>query len=115
MRDKYGKIIDSFYWACMVNKNMIIEGADQEQVLQLIKDPMCNAWKAKLKGKKTVDLTTLVDEEPIAPQRASQMISMKPAEVWELFKEEMNTKSPEQVEMLKNMIKALLKSQALAH
>ena len=61
--------------------------------------------------RKLVDKTDI----PIALQTASQMISMKPVEVWELVEEEMVEKSPEQVEMVKGMIKSLLKSQALAH
>ena len=36
VRDAYGKIIDSFYWACKANKNTIIEGVDREQVLQSV-------------------------------------------------------------------------------
>ena len=68
-----------------------------------------------IKIKKTVDPSTLVEEGEITPQTASQIISMKPAEVWELVKEEMSVKSPEQVKMMKDMIKALLKLQSLAH
>ena len=49
MQDEYAKIIDSFYWACMANKNMIVENADRQQVLQPIKDLMCKAWKLTLK------------------------------------------------------------------
>ena len=115
MRDTYGKIIESFYWACLVNKNTIIEAADRDQVLQSIRDPKCKAWKLKLNGRKMVDPTSLVDEGPIAPQTVLQIISMKPAEVWELVEEEMSAKKPEQVKMLKEMIKNICKSQVLAH
>ena len=115
MRDAYAKIIDSFYWACMANKNTINGDVDREQVLQSIRDPKCKAWKMKLKGKKMIDPTTLVDDDVIAPQKASQIISMKPNKVWELVEEEMVNKSPEQVKMMKDMIKVLLRSQSLAH
>ena len=94
---------------------MIIEGADPEQVLQLIRDPKCKAWKMKLNGKKMVDLTALVDDNQIALQTASQMISLKPTEVWELVEEEVSAKKPEQIRMLKDRTKSLCKSQALAH
>ena len=30
MRESYGEIIESFYWAYMANKNNIIEGADRD-------------------------------------------------------------------------------------
>ena len=89
----------------MAKKNTIVENADRQQVLQSINDLMCKSWKLKLKGKMTVDPSTLVDEGEIAPQKASQMISMKPAEVWELVEEEMSMKSPDQVKMMKDTIK----------
>ena len=66
MRESYGEIIESFYWACMANKNNIIEGGDRDQVLQSIRDPDCKAWTLKLKGRKTVDPASIVDNLPIA-------------------------------------------------
>ena len=33
MRDAYGKIIESMYWACQANKQTIVNGADPEEVL----------------------------------------------------------------------------------
>ena len=73
MCEEYSKIIDSFYWACIANKNTIVEGTARDQVLQSIKDLTCKAWKLKLKGQTTADPRKLVDEEdvPIAPQTAS--------------------------------------------
>ena len=113
MQAEYLKIIDSFYWAYIADKTKIVEGAGKDQILQSIKDPTCKVWKLKLKGQKLADPRKLVDKEkiPIAPQTASQLISTKPREVWELVKEEMAQKTPQQVDMLKGIIK---KSQALA-
>ena len=93
--DSYKKIIESFYWACRANKNMITEGADSKQVLQSIKDPKCKAWKLKLTRKKTVDPTSLIDELPIVPQTASQMVTMKPEDMMELIEEEISMRKPE--------------------
>ena len=115
MHEVYGQIIGSFYWACRVNKNNIIEDADRDQVLQSIKDPNCKAWKMKLNGRKTVDPTSIIDEAPIGPQTASEMISMKPEEMFEMLEEDLVRKTPEQVQHIKNTIKNLCKSQALAH
>ena len=115
MRNAYKKIIDNFIWACRANKNTIIEGADCEQVLQSVWDPKCKAWKLKLNGRKTVDPTSLVDDEPIAPQTASQIVSMKPQEVLKLVEEEISTRKPEQKWMIWETIKNVCKSQALAH
>ena len=102
MTEEYKKIIDSFYWACMVNKNTIVENAARDQIQQSIKDLTCKAWKLKLKGQNMTDPQKLVDEEdlPIVPQTASQMTLMKLAEVWELVKEEMAEKSPKQVKIV---------------
>ena len=115
MRDMYGKVIESFYWACRVNKNIIIEGVDCEQVLQSVRDPKCKTWKLKLNGKKTVDPTSLVDDLPIGPQTASQIVSMKPEDVMELVEEEIATIKPEQKKMIKQTIQNICRSQALVH
>ena len=62
-----------------------------------------------------MDPTSLVDDLPIAPQRASQLVSLKPEEVWELVEEKISAKKPEQVKMMKDTIKNICRSQALAH
>ena len=103
------------YWACRANKNTIIDGADREQVLQAVHDPKCKAWKLKLNGRKTVDPTSLVDDPHIAPQMASQMISIKLEEVWELVEGEISGKTPQQLKMIKDTIKNICKSKALTH
>ena len=115
MRKAYGQIIESFYWACKANKNTIIEEADRDQVLQSIKDLKCKAWKLKLNGRKTVDHAMLVDELLIGPQRASNMVSMTPQEVFEMLEEDLANKTLDQIKQIKDMIKNLCMSQALVH
>ena len=109
------KIIESFFWACRANKNTIINGADLTKVLQSLWDPKCKAWKLKLNGKDSVDLTSLVDNLPIAPQTASQMVSMKPEEGIKLIEEEISGKTPQQIKAIKTSITNICKSQALVH
>ena len=62
----------------------------------------------KLNGKTAVDPGTLVDETDIGPQTASQMMSMKLQEVFELVEEEL-------VSAIKKCISSVCKEQALAH
>ena len=69
----------------------------------------------KLDGKTTVDPGTLVDDTDIGPQTASQMMSMKPQEVFELVEEELVGKSKEQINAIKRCISNICKEQALAH
>ena len=94
MREAYGQIIESFYWACRENKNTIIEDADRDQILQSIKDPTCKAWKMKLTGKKMVDPTLIIEKAPIGPQMTSEMVSMKPEEMFGMLEEEIARKTP---------------------
>ena len=69
----------------------------------------------KLNRKMTVDPGTLVDDIDIDPQMASQMMSMKPQEVFELVEEELVGKSKEQISAIKKCIGSICKEQALAH
>ena len=62
-----------------------------------------------------VDPTLIIDEAPIGPQTASEMVSLKPEQMFEMLEEELARKTPEQVQHVKNTIKNLCKSQALAH
>ena len=57
----------------------------------------------------------LVDDTVIGPQTASQMVSMKPQEVFHLVEEELVRKSKEQVNAIKKCISSISKEQALAH
>ena len=115
IRESYGKEIESMFCAVKVNKQTILNGADPDEVLASIPDPKCKAWRLKLNGKMALDPGTLVDDTVIGPQRASQMISMKPQEVFDLVGEELVGKSKEQVNVIKKCISSICKEQALAH
>ena len=116
MRAEYGRVIESFFWACKANKQTICNDAVPEDVLASVKDPLCKAWKLKLNGKDSVDPTTLVPEPPVAPQTASDMISFKkPNEILEAVKGELEGKTPVQIKELKITIANICRSQALAH
>ena len=58
----------------------------------------------KLNGKTAVDPGTLVDDTEIGPQTASEMMKMKPQEVFELVEEELVGKTKEQVNAIKKCI-----------
>ena len=116
MRAEYGKVIESFYWACKANKQMICNDAVPDDVLASVKDPLCKVWKLKLNGKESVDPTTLIPEPPVAPQRALDAVSFKnPDEILEAVKEELAGKTPIQIKELKITIANICRSQALAH
>ena len=116
MRAENGKAIKSFFWACKANKQTICNEAVPKDVLASVKDPLCKAWKLKLNGKDSVDPMTLVPEPPIAPQRASDMISFKkPDKILEAVKGELEGKTPVQIKELKITIANICRSQALAH
>ena len=115
IRENYGKVIQSMFWVVKANKQTIFNGADPDEVLASIPDPKCKAWRMKLNGKMTVDPGTLVDDTDIGPQTASQMMSMKPQEVFELVEEELVGKSKEQISTIKKCISSICKEQALAH
>ena len=116
MKIEYGKVIESFYWVCKANKQTICNDAKPDEVLASVKDASCKAWKLKLSGKESVDPTTLIAEEPVAPQRALDAVSFKnPDEILEAVKEELAGKTPVQIKELKITIVNICRSQALAH
>ena len=115
MRAEYRKVIESFFWACKANKQTICNGAVPEDVLASVKDPLCKAWKLKLSGKDNVDPTTLVPEPVIAPQKALDIVSLRPDEILKSVKGELEGKTPVQVKELKITIANICRSQALAH
>ena len=116
MTAEYGKVIESFYWACKANKQTICNNVKPDEVLASVKDPSCKEWKLKLSGKESADLTTLIPEQPVAPQRASDAVSFKkPDEILEAVKEELAGKTPVQIKELKITITNICRSQALAH
>ena len=115
IRESYDKVIQSMFWAVKANKQMILNGADPDEVLASIPDPKCRAWRMKLNGKTVVDPETLVDDMDIGPQTASQMMTMKHQEVFKLVEEELVGKSKEQVNAIKRCISSICKEQTLAH
>ena len=82
IRENYSKVIQSMFWAVKANKQTILNRADPDEVLVSIPDPKCRAWRMKLNGKTTVDPGTLVDDTEIGPETASEMMKMKPQEVF---------------------------------
>ena len=51
--------------------------------------------KLKLNGKTAIDPTTLVDSTEIGPQMASDVVNLKPQEIFEIVEEELVGKSKE--------------------
>ena len=115
IRENYSKVIQSMFWAVKANKQTILNGADPDEILASILDLKCKAWRLKLNGKTAVDPGTLLDDTDIGPQTASQMMSMKLQEVFELVEEELVGKSKEQVSAIKKCIGNVCREQALAH
>ena len=113
--EEYSKVIQSMFWAVKANKQTILNGADPDEVLASIQDSKCRAWRMKLTGKTVVDPGTLVDATEIGPQTASEMMKMKPQEVFELVKEELVRKTKEQVNAIKKCIGNNCREQAIAH
>ena len=103
------------FWVVKANKQTILNGADPDEVLASIPDSKCRAWRMKLMGKTAVDPGTLVDDTEIGPQTASEMMKMKPQEVFELLEEELVGKMKEQVNAIKKCIGNVCREQALAH
>ena len=113
--EEYGKVIQSMFWAVKANKQTILNGADPAEVLASIPDAKCKAWRLKLNGKTTVDPVTLVDDTEIGPQMASDVMNLKPQEIFELVEEELVGKTKEQVNVIKKCIGNICREQALAH
>ena len=103
------------FWAVKTNKQTILNRADVDEVLASIPDPKCKAWRMKLNRKTAVDPGMLVDDTDIGPQVASEMMTMKPQEVFELVEEELVRKNREQINAIKKCISNICKEQALAH
>ena len=113
--EEYGKVIQSMFWAVKVNKQTILNGADPAEVLASIPDARCKAWRLKLNSKTMVDPVTLVDDTEIGPQMASDVMNLKPQEIFELVEEELVSKTKEQVNVIKKCIGNICRDQALAH
>ena len=93
--EEYSKVIQSMFWAVKANKQTILNRADPDEVLASIPDPKCRAWRMKLNGKTMVDPGTLINETEIGPQMASDVMKMKPQEIFELVEEELVRKTKE--------------------
>ena len=115
IRESYDKVIQSMFWAVKANKQTILNGADPDEVLASILDPKCRAWRMKLNGKMVMDPGMLVDDTDIGPQMASQMMSMKPQEVFKLVEKELVGKKKEQINAIKKCIGSICREQALVH
>ena len=113
--EEYTKVIQSMFLAVKANKQTIMNGADPAEILASVPDARCKAWRLKLNGKTTVDPTTLVDDTEIGPQMASDVMNVKPQEIFELVEEELVGKTPEQVNSIKKCIGNICREQALAH
>ena len=113
--EEYGKVIQSMFWAVKANKQTILNGADPVEVLASIPDARCKAWRLKLSGKTAIDPTSLVENTEIGPQMVSDVVNMKPQEIFELVEDELVGKSKEQVNIIKKCIGNICREQALAH
>ena len=113
--EEYAKVIQSMFWAVKANKQTILNGADPAEVLASVPDARCKAWRLKLSGKTAIDLTTLVENTEIGPQMASDVVSLKPQEIFELVEDELVGKSKEQVNVIKKCIGNICREQVLAH
>ena len=103
------------FWAVKANQQTILYGVDPDKVLASILDAKCRAWRMKLNGKTVVDPGMLADDTEIGPQTASEMMKMKPQEVFELVEEELVGRNKEQVNAIKKCIGNVCREQALAH
>ena len=113
--EEYGKVIQSMFWAVKANKQTILNGAEPVEVLASVPDARCKAWRLKLSGKTAIDPTTLVQDMEIGPQVASDMMNLKPQEIFELVEDELVGKTKEQVNIIKKCIGNICREQALAH
>ena len=113
--EEYGKVIQSMFWAVKANKQTILNGADPVEVLASIPDARCKAWRLKLSGKTAIDPTTLVEDTEIGPQMASDIINLKPQEIFELVEDKLVGKTKEQVNIIKKYIGNICSEQALVH
>ena len=113
--EEYGKVIQSMFWAVKANKQTILNGADLVEVLASVPDARCKAWRLKLSGKTVIDPTTLVEDMEIGPQMASDVMNLKPQEIFELVADDLVRKTKEKVNIIKKCIRNICREQALAH
>ena len=113
--EEYAKVVQSMFWVVKANKQTILNGADPAEVVASVPDARCKAWRLKLSGKTAVDPTTLVDITDIGPQMASDIVNLKPQEIFELVEDELVGKSQEEVGRIKKCIGNICREQAPAH
>ena len=113
--EEYAKVVQSMFWAVKANRQTILNGADPAEVVASVPDARCKAWRLKLSRKTAVDPTTLVDITDIGPQMASDIVNLKPQEIFELVEDELVGKSQEEVGRIKKCIGNICREQALAH
>ena len=113
--EEYRKVIQSMFWAVKANKQTILNGADPVEVLASVPDVKCKAWRLKLSGKMVIDPTTLVEDTEIGPQMASDVMNLKPQEVFQLVEDKLVGKTKEQVNIIKKCIENICREQALVH
>ena len=113
--EEYAKVIQSMFWAVKANKQTILNGADPADVLASVSDARCKAWQLKLNGKMVVDPATLVEDTEIGPQMTSDVMNLKPQEIFELVEEELVGKTKEQANVIKKCIGNICREQALEH
>ena len=113
--EEYAKVIQSMFWAVKANKKTILNGADPAEVLASVPDARCKAWRLKLNGKTAVDPATLVEDTEIGPHMASDVMNLKPQEVFELVEEKLVDKTREQVNVIKKCIGNICREQAIGH
>ena len=113
--EEYGKVIQSMFWVVKANKQTILNGADPAEVLASIPDARCKAWRLKLSGKMAIHPNSLVETTEIGPQTASDVMNLKPQEIFKLVEDEMVGKTKEQVNIIKKTIGNICREQALAH
>ena len=87
----------------------------RRKFLRSIPDLTCRAWKLKLSGRDAVDPTSLVEELPIGPQTASEILSMEPQDVIELVEDKLEGKTLKEMNQIKTTIANICRAQALAH
>ena len=113
--EEYSKVIQSMFWAVKANKQTILNGTDPAEVLASVPNARCKTWRLKLSGKTAIDPTTLVASMAIGPQMVSDIVNLKPQEIFELVEDELVGKSKEQVNVIKKCIGNICREQALAH
>ena len=68
----------------------------------------------KLNGKTAIDPTTLVEDTEIGPQMATDVMNLKPQDIFELVEDELVSKTKEQVNIIKKYLKCMQRASVSA-